>query len=139
MPGSAELQGARQLLRTRPEIFDFEPDSGLKLGQTKTKISRTVPTNWHTTIPNDSGPGSACSDDDPKLLNCGIAQPSWRQCLNTRHADGQISGSPNLLTSQSLGPWRSANLLKIIGFGARGATKPSQIHWVWGHGWHQII
>ncbi len=43
---------------------------GLKLG------SGTVPTNRHTTIPNDSGPISACFDDDPKLLNCVIAQPS---------------------------------------------------------------
>ena len=73
---SAELKGPRKLLRIRPGIFDFEPDLGLKLGQTKPKISGTVPTNRHTTIPNDSGPISTCFDDDPKLLNCEIAQPS---------------------------------------------------------------
>ncbi len=60
----------------RPEIVDFEPDSGLKVGQTNPKISGMLPTDRHTTIPNDSGPFSACFDDDPKLLNCVIAQPS---------------------------------------------------------------
>jgi hypothetical protein len=73
---SSELKGPRTLLRMRPEIFDFGQDLGLKLGQTKPKISGTVPTNRHTTIPNDSGPILACFDDDPKLLNCEIAQPS---------------------------------------------------------------
>ncbi len=33
-------------------------------------------TNRHTTILNDSGSISACFDDDPKLLNCEVAQPS---------------------------------------------------------------
>ncbi len=47
---------------------------GLKLGQSKPEISGTVPTNRHTTIPNDSGPSSACFDEDPKLFNCEIAQ-----------------------------------------------------------------
>ncbi len=70
----------------RPEVFDFEPELGLKLGQTEPKISGTVPTNRHTTIPNDSGPVSACFDDDSKLLNCEIAQPN--------HARGQGHGSP---------------------------------------------
>ena len=65
---SAELKGPRKLLRIRPEIFDFEPELGLKRGQTKPKIPGTVPTDRHTTIPNDSGPISACFDDDPKLL-----------------------------------------------------------------------
>ncbi len=39
-----------------------------------------MPTNRHTTIPNNSRPISAFFDDDPKLLNCEIAQPSalWR-------------------------------------------------------------
>ncbi len=54
-PTSAELKGPRTFSRIRPEIFDLEPASGLKLGQTKTKIPGTVPTNRHTTIPNDSG------------------------------------------------------------------------------------
>ncbi len=80
---SAELKGPRTLLRIRPEIFDVEPGFGLKLGQTKPKIPGTSPTNRHTTIPNDSGPISACFDDDPKLLNGEIAQSSldlrgWR-------------------------------------------------------------
>ncbi len=71
---STDLKGPRTLLRIRPEIFVFEPDLGLKLGQTQPKIPGTVPTNRHTTIPNDSGPISACFDGDPKLLNCEIAQ-----------------------------------------------------------------
>ncbi len=32
VPGSAELKGPRKLLRIRPEISNFDPDSGLKLG-----------------------------------------------------------------------------------------------------------
>ncbi len=67
--GSAELKGPRQLLRIRPEIFDFRPDLGLEGIKTKPKIPGTVPSDRHTTIPNDSGPISACSDDDPKLLS----------------------------------------------------------------------
>ncbi len=35
-------------------IFDFEPNWGLKMGWTKTKMPGTVPTNLHTTIPNDN-------------------------------------------------------------------------------------
>ncbi len=77
----AELKGPRKLLRIRPEIFDLEPDLSLKLGQAKPKISGTVPTDGHTTIPNDSGPISSCFDDDPKLWkNCGIAQPNSGAC-----------------------------------------------------------
>ncbi len=64
------------MLRIRPGIFDFEPDLGPKLGQTKPTTSGTVPTDRHTTIPNDPGPMSACFDDEPKLLHCEIAQPS---------------------------------------------------------------
>ncbi len=67
---SAELEGPRKLLRIQPEIFDFEPDSDPKLGQTKPKISGTVASNRHNTIPKDYGPISACFDADPKLLNC---------------------------------------------------------------------
>ncbi len=74
---AARLSGPQKLLRIRPKIFDFKPHLGLKLGQAKPKISGTVPTNRHTTIP---GPISACFDDDPKLLNCEIAQP---RLLNT--------------------------------------------------------
>ncbi len=75
--GSAELKGPRTFLRIQQEIFDFESDLGLKLGQTQPPKSGTVPTNRHTTIPNDSGPISVCFDDDPKLVNCEVAQPSW--------------------------------------------------------------
>ena len=70
---SAELKGPRTLIRIRPPIFDFEPDVGLKLGQTTPKMSGKVPTNRHATIPKDSRPISACLDDDPKLLNCLLA------------------------------------------------------------------
>ncbi len=51
------------------EICDVKPKLGLNRGQTKPKISGTVPTNRHTTIPNDSVPIPACFDDDPKFLN----------------------------------------------------------------------
>ncbi len=86
---SAELKGPPQLERIRPEIFDFEPDLDLKLSQTQPQISGTVPTNRHTTIPNDSGPLSACFDGDPTLLNCEIAQPrDW--------AEGKVGASPCL-------------------------------------------
>ncbi len=73
---SAELKGPRKLLRIRLENLDFEPDLGLKLGQTKPKIPGTVLTDRHTTTPNDSGQISACFDDDPKLFNCEITQSS---------------------------------------------------------------
>ena len=73
---SAELRGPGQLLRIRPGILDFELDLALKPHQAKPKIPGTVPTDRHTTIPNDSGPISKRFDDDPKLLNCEIAQPS---------------------------------------------------------------
>ncbi len=39
---SAERKGPRKLSRIRPEIFDFEPDGGLKLGQTKPKGIQTL-------------------------------------------------------------------------------------------------
>ena len=48
--------------------MDFEPDFGLKLGQTEPNISGSVPTNRHTTIPNDSGTISSCFDDDPETV-----------------------------------------------------------------------
>ena len=67
------ITGARS--RIRPGIFDFDPDLGLKLGQTEPKLSGKVPTNRKTTIPNDSGPIPECFDDDPKLFKCEIAQP----------------------------------------------------------------
>ena len=41
---SAELKRPRKYLRIRPDIFDFEPELDLKLGQTKPKISGTVST-----------------------------------------------------------------------------------------------
>ncbi len=50
-------------MRIRLEIFDFEADLGLKLGQTKPKISGTVPTDRHTTIGKYS-----VKIYDPKLL-----------------------------------------------------------------------
>ncbi len=81
---SAELKRAGKLLRIRPGIFDFGSDSGLKLGQTKPKISGTVPTNRHTTIANDYEPISACFDHDPKPLNCELAQPRDFDGQNTK-------------------------------------------------------
>ncbi len=80
-PFSAELKEPGQLSRIRPEIFEFEPEFGLKLGQTKPKISGTVPTKHHTKIPNDSGPISTCFDDDPNLTVRSLSRldsMSWR-------------------------------------------------------------
>ena len=53
---SSELKGRRKHERIRSDIVDFEPELGLKLGQTKPKMSGMVPADRHTTIPNDSGP-----------------------------------------------------------------------------------
>ena len=39
-------------MRLRPEIFDFDPNLGLKLSQTEPTMPSTVPTNRHTKIPN---------------------------------------------------------------------------------------
>ncbi len=80
---SAELEGPRTLLRIRLGIFDFQLDFGLNLGQTKPKISGTVPTSRHTTNPNDSGSISESFNDDPKLKNCEIAQPRFLSGLQT--------------------------------------------------------
>ncbi len=66
-PNSAELKGPRKRLRIRQEIFEFESDASLKRRQTQPKIHGAVPTDRHTTVPNGSGPVSACFDDDPKL------------------------------------------------------------------------
>jgi hypothetical protein len=73
---SAVLKRPGKLLRIRPEVFDFEPELGRKRSQTKPEMPSTVPTDRHTTIPNDSGSISVCFDDHPKLLNCEIARPS---------------------------------------------------------------
>jgi hypothetical protein len=62
---SAELQGPRKRSKILPGIFDFEPDLGRKLGQAQN-------------IRHVTGPISACFDEDPKLLNCEIAQPRSR-------------------------------------------------------------
>ncbi len=64
-------------------MFEFCPDLGLKRSRDKPEIPGTVPTDRHTTIPNDSGPISACFHKDPKLFNSEIAQPS-----NLRFARG---------------------------------------------------
>ncbi len=64
---SPEIEGPRKLLRITPDIFDFEPELGLKRSQTKPKIPSKVTANRDTTIPNNYGPISACFDNDPKL------------------------------------------------------------------------
>ncbi len=84
---SPTVKGPGKLLRIRPEIFDFGSDVGLKGGKTKPKIPGTAPTDWHTTIPTDSGPMSVCFHNDPKLLNCEIAQPSLGGRQHTKVAN----------------------------------------------------
>jgi hypothetical protein len=76
---STELKRPRMCLRTRSEIFDFEPELGLKRSQTKPEIPGMVLSDRHTTTPNNYGPLSACFDEDPKLLNYEIAQPRYVQ------------------------------------------------------------
>ncbi len=49
------IKEPRTFERIRPEIFDFEPECGLKRGRTAPKIPGTVAGDRHTTIPNDSG------------------------------------------------------------------------------------
>jgi hypothetical protein len=55
-------------------FFGYGPfisgSSGLFFGSgraSRPKLSGTVPTNRHTTIPSDSGRCSVCVEDDPKL------------------------------------------------------------------------
>ncbi len=59
------IKKQEQYEKLHQTIFDFEPDLGLKLGQTKPKISSAVPTDRNTTIPNDLGQISTCFADDP--------------------------------------------------------------------------
>ncbi len=68
----------------------------------------TVPTNRHTTILNDSDPISGCFDDDPKLLNCEIAQPSddfltedCRYSMLRNSASGPEIGLPDPISTGS--------------------------------------
>ncbi len=108
---SAKLKGPRTLLRIRPEICDFQPDLGLKLGQSKPKISGTAPTDRHTTVPDESGPISACFDDDPKPLKCKIssAESSRRIPVATYTGAGEhpLSTNPSGLMRLSRGVDRS--------------------------------
>ncbi len=72
-------------LRIRPEIFDFEPELGLKRSQIKPKMPSTAPTDRHTAIPTDSGPIAACFDDDPKKIKLrdSSAEQWVPECLGT--------------------------------------------------------
>ncbi len=63
-------KGAGKLLRIRPGTF--EPKFDLKRGRTKPKMPGTAPTDWHTTIPNDSKPILAGFAEDPILGSCEI-------------------------------------------------------------------
>ncbi len=66
----------QKLLRFRPGIFDFDPDVALKLGHTKPKISGSVPTKRRSQRSRTILGRFRCFNDDPKLLNCEIPQPS---------------------------------------------------------------
>ncbi len=70
--GPGEDRSAPTTFKNPAGNLRFREDLGLKLDQTKPKMAGTVPTNWHTTIPNDEWPMSACFDDDPKFSNCEI-------------------------------------------------------------------
>ncbi len=82
-PSSAELQGPRKLLEDPAGNLQFRTGFGPKSGPNKALNIRHgthKPThndsNQHTTIPNDSGPISACFDDN---LGCEIAQSNQSQ------------------------------------------------------------
>jgi hypothetical protein len=66
-PNSVELKGPRQLLRIRPEIFDFEPGLGLKRGQTKPTYPARCPQTGRQQLRTIMARISACFEDDPKL------------------------------------------------------------------------
>ncbi len=89
---SAE-QRAPQTFKDPAGNLRFRAGFGSKAGPNEAQTIRQVPTNWHTTIPNDSGTISACFDEVPKLLNCEIAQPRFgrggspRAHKRTRSAD----------------------------------------------------
>jgi hypothetical protein len=68
--GSAELKGARKTFKDPAGNLRFRAGIGPERKQSQAQNTRQVPRNRHTTIPNDSGPASACFDDDPKLFNC---------------------------------------------------------------------
>ncbi len=75
---SAELKGPRKCFRIQPEIFDFDPDLGLRRGKTKPKYPARYPqtgTQRSRTM-LCAVPISACFGDAPKLSNCELAQPS---------------------------------------------------------------
>ncbi len=70
MAPSRLSKGGPENVYIRPEIFNFEPELGLKLGQNKPTTSGTAHTDRHITMPSDSGPMSVCFHDGPKLLHC---------------------------------------------------------------------
>ncbi len=63
---SAELKWPRKLVRIRPGSFDFEPDSSQSRAN-QALNNRHGTHRPHRSTPNDSGPISACFDDDPKV------------------------------------------------------------------------
>jgi hypothetical protein len=89
---SAELKGPQQLLRIRPEIFNFEPDSGLKLGQTKPKIFDTEARRPETLLRSK---GYLKRPDVPEiLLSMGNLRVPWFSvCV---HATRQIKRNKTL-------------------------------------------
>ncbi len=103
---------------------------GLKRSQTKPKTPGTVPTDRHTTIPNDSGPISACFDDDPKLLHCEIAQPRFRDDL----VGDAESGTPGPFgAAVGLQQHRTKLRVPVKGSRAEGSRKlTAQIVRCWG-------
>ena len=73
---------------------------GLKPSQTKPKIYGTVPTNRHTSIPNDYGPMSACFEDEgyracPRTGGLGRPQ-DWLERATVCTADFKAPNSAEL-------------------------------------------
>ncbi len=102
---SAELKGPGKLLRIRPETLDFGPDLGLTGNKTKPKISGTVPTDRHTTSPNDSGRIAAFPQLNERNLNCEIAQPRGRWSLQVGGPAGRWPwAGPSKAVSFCVGP-----------------------------------
>ncbi len=111
LPSTPLTDRCGRVAKKAPGIFDFKPDLGLKLGQTKPQKPGTLPTNRNTTIPNDCGPISACFATDPTLYNCEIAhlkmhQGNYSQTILPQGAGkkGGSPGAPSLLVAEFLRP-----------------------------------
>jgi hypothetical protein len=119
---SAELKGPRKRLKIEPEL-------GRKRSQIKPKTPGTVPTDRRMTIPIDYGLISACVDDDPKLVNCEMAQPSVLKIkikIKSKLPPPHPGSGPKLrkTTIRTLGTFRRGWGTRTNTAGMKSFTKP---------------